>query len=79
MNHVKKNDLAHGEWTEWLKNVEMDRSDANKFIRIVDELDNGNVGTYPHLGMKALYLIATMPAEERDCEHTTTKGEEKKP
>jgi len=78
LKHVKENDLAHGEWTEWCEEVVgIDRSTANKFIRVFDEL--ADVGTYPRLGLRALYEIATLPPEHRDSEHTTSKGETKTP
>lgn len=41
---------------------------ADKFIRIFDEV--GNLCTYTHLGLRALYEIATLPPEQRDQPHT---------
>lgn len=38
---------------------------ANKFIRVFDEL-----GTYPNFGLKALYMVATLPLIERNPEVT---------
>ena len=38
-----------------------------------------SVSTLEHLGTSALYLISTLPEEERTKEHTTEKGETKKP
>lgn len=74
LKHVKENDLAHGEWTKWCKEeIGMDRAQADKFIRVVNEL--GNEFTYTQLGMNALYQIATLPPEQREVEHTTSKGE----
>ncbi len=71
LKHVKENDLVHGEWAKWCEEVVgIDRSTANKFIRVYDELGIGNVGTYPHLGLRALYEIATIPPDEREKPHT---------
>jgi len=52
---------------------------VRKFIRIVDELDGGKRYTYTELGMNALYHIATLPTEQREAEHVTSKGETKTP
>ncbi|MEI3596732.1 MULTISPECIES: DUF3102 domain-containing protein [unclassified Oceanobacillus] len=79
LKHVKENDLAHREWARWCEGeVGIDRSTANKFIRVFEELSE-DVGTYPRLGLRALYEIATLPPEQREAEHTTSKGETKTP
>lgn len=77
LKHVKENDLAHGEWTEWLNNINLDRNQATKFIKIANEFAND--WTSNHLGVDALYQIATLPVQERTIEHTTSNGETKKP
>lgn len=70
LKHVKENDLAHGEWSKWCESIGIDRSNANKYIRVYDEFSVGNVVTSPHLGLDALYQIALMPPEQRDQPHT---------
>ncbi|WP_419790713.1 DUF3102 domain-containing protein [Staphylococcus chromogenes] len=77
LKHVKENDLAHGEWIEWLKSINMNRSQATKFIKVSDEFSNGSLTN--HLGVNVLYEIATLPVEERTKEHVTSKGEVKTP
>ena len=77
LNYVKENDLAHGEFVSWLSDIGMDRYEATRFMKVATELPN--VGTFTHLGNKALYLIATLPEEERTREHVTSKGEVKTP
>lgn len=78
LNHVKENDLVHGQFIDWVENtLKMDRRVANKFMKIVDELPNDS--TFSHLGTSALYLISTMPKEEREKEHTLESGETKTP
>ncbi|WP_256092541.1 DUF3102 domain-containing protein [Staphylococcus equorum] len=77
LKHVKENDLAHGEWTEWLNNINLDRNQATKFIKIANEFAND--WTSNHLGVDALYQIATLPETERTIEHTTSTGETKTP
>lgn len=74
---VKENNLAHGNYIKWLDSIGMDRGLATKFITIADELSNDS--TYNHLGTNALYLIATMPEEERNQPHQLDSGEVKKP
>lgn len=77
LKHVKENDLAHGEWIKWLKTINMNRSQATKFIKVSDEFSNGSLTN--HLGVNVLYEIATLPEEERTKEHTTAKGQIKTP
>lgn len=74
---VKENDLAHGEYVKWLESIKLDRSTANKFIKVSDNLPN--VETFLHSGVNALYEIATMPPEERDRPQPLDSGETKKP
>lgn len=63
LNHVKENDLSHGQFLEWLKTVDIERTLAHKMMKIAKELPN--VATLQHLGTTALHLIATLPEEER--------------
>lgn len=77
--HVKENDLAHGQFGKWLEEIGMKWDTANRFMKIVKELD-GNYDTYRNLGWQALYLIATLPPEEREKPHIIpSTGEIKKP
>ncbi|MDU0442968.1 hypothetical protein [Staphylococcus haemolyticus] len=46
-------------------------------MKVSSELPNSD--TYHNLGSNALYLITTLPEEERTKEHTTSKGETKNP
>ena len=66
LKHVKENDLAHGEFGKWLKNVGMHKQQAYRFIKIADEFSNSNSTPVLHLGIKALYQLATMPEEQRN-------------
>lgn len=78
LNHVKENDLAHGEFANWIENQGIQYREANRMMKIADEL-NPNMTTLSHLGTSALYLIATLPEEEREVEHVTADGETKVP
>lgn len=77
LNHVKENDLVHGEFRTWHNELGIDKDFASKSMKIAKELPN--VETLRHLGTTALNLIATIPEQERSKEHTTSKGEMKKP
>jgi similar to ORF2 from streptococcus thermophilus bacteriophage 7201 len=77
LKHVKENDLAHGEWSEWLQSINMSRGQATKFIKVSDEFSNDS--PVNHLGIKALYSLATIPEEQREEEFETSSGEMKKP
>lgn len=40
LNHVKENDLAHGQFMEWLKKIEFSQTVANQFMKVAKELPN---------------------------------------
>lgn len=63
LNHVKENDLAHGQFMEWLKKIEIDHTAAKRMMKVAHELPNS--ATLHHLGASALYLIATLPDDEK--------------
>ena len=63
LNHVKENDLAHGQFMEWLKKIEIDHTAAKRMMKVAHELPNS--ATLHHLGSSALYLIASLPEEEK--------------
>ena len=63
LNHVKENDLVHGQFMLWLEKVEIDHTSAKRMMKIAKELPNS--ATLHHLGTTALHLIATLPEAER--------------
>lgn len=63
LNHVKENDLAHGQFGKWLNKVGINHREANRMMKIVKELPNST--TWSNLGNRALYLLATLPEEEK--------------
>ena len=63
LNHVKENDLARGQFLEWLKTMDIERTLAHRMMKVAKELPN--VATWQHLGNRALYLLATLPDESR--------------
>ncbi|AYX89313.1 DUF3102 domain-containing protein [Staphylococcus cohnii] len=66
LKHVKENDLVHGEFGKWLENVGMHKQQAQRFIKIAEEFRSSNTTPVLHLGIKALYQLATMPEEQRN-------------
>ena len=64
LKHVKENDLTHGQFLNWVETVGIARNEAQKYIRIVNEL-SPNYETFHNLGLSALYLIATLPDDQK--------------
>lgn len=75
LNHVKENDLVHGDFGKWLEKIDFSHYVANQFMKVAKELPN--YSTSNNLGISALYLIATLPEEEREVAHTLETGETK--
>ena len=66
LNHVKENDLAHGQFMGWLKKIEFSQTVANQFMKVAKELPYSV--TSQNLGINALYLIATLPEDEQKAQ-----------
>ena len=64
LNHVKENNLAHGQFGKWLDSIKISHSEARKMMTIAQQLSNRS--TLNDLGTSALYLIATLPEEEKE-------------
>ena len=63
LNHVKENDLTHGQFSDWVERQGIHIREAQRMMKIANELPNTT--TWSHLGNRALYLIATLPDEEK--------------
>ena len=60
-NYETFNNLAHGQFMEWLKKIEFSQTVANQFMKVSKNIKQP---TSVDLGINALYLIATLPEEE---------------
>lgn len=77
LRFIKENDLTHGDFMNYLKEVvHIDYSDANRLMSI-SEIPK--LATWQNLPKRNLFLISTLPEEERTQEHVTSKGEVKTP
>ena len=65
LDHVKKNDLAHGEFVALVESIGITRAYANRYMKVAREL---NYSTESNLGINILYLIATLPEEEKQAQ-----------
>lgn len=64
LNHVKENDLAHGQFMKWLEKIGFSQTVANQFMRVAKELPDSV--TSQNLGINVLYLLASLPKEARE-------------
>ena len=64
LNHVKEHNLVHGEFGEWLDKIGIHYREANRMMTVAKQLPN--LTTLSDLGSSALYLIATLPDEEKE-------------
>jgi hypothetical protein len=79
LKYVKDNDLAHGEFTVWCeKSAGIPYRQANRFMKVADEIDVRKMTTSSHLGLNVLYEIASMPREYREKSHFITSNGETK-
>lgn len=66
LNHVKENDLAHGEFGKWLERIDFSQTVANQMMRVAREIPNSVMSQ--NIGVNALYLIATLPEDEKQVQ-----------
>lgn len=84
LKHVKTNDLAHGQWSQWVTSINMTRQYADMYIAVYEDAVRNimwNDKTSCQLankGVEARYQISQIPVEERDKEHTLSSGKVKK-
>ncbi|WP_084146775.1 DUF3102 domain-containing protein [Paenibacillus wynnii] len=62
LKHVKKNDLAHGEWMVWLSSIDIDHSTAQKFIHAYEQF--GNLAMSPTLQVGKIFEMLALPESD---------------
>lgn len=66
LKHVKENDLTYGQFMDWYQKLGFNKNFVSKAITVAENLSNfptlGNIGT------ETLYLIATLPEEEKQAQ-----------
>lgn len=71
LKFVKEKDLAHGEFISWCENsAGIPYRQANKFMKVFEEISNSNIPTSAHLGLSVLLEITSIPSEQRDNPQT---------
>lgn len=71
---VKDNDLTHGQYLDWLKEIHIQPRQAQRFVKVASELPNTT--TWSHLGTRVLYEIATLPEpEQKKIQKQVEQGE----
>lgn len=66
LNHVKEHDLAHGQFGKWIDKIGIQYREANRMMTVAKQLPN--LTTLSDLGSSALYLIATLPDDEKQTQ-----------
>jgi hypothetical protein len=68
LKYVRDNDLAHGQWEKWCKeSVNITSTHAYRYIKVFETFSNRTL-TYD-LGVDMLYILSTMPEEQREQPH----------
>lgn len=65
LNYIKENDLVHGQFLNYLEKIKIQRDEAYKLMQIATL---PNVATLQHLPKTSLFLIATLPEEEKQVQ-----------
>jgi hypothetical protein len=74
---VKEHDLVRGEFGPWLKKIDMQPRMAQRFIKVASD-ESLNTTSMSHLGIAALYEIATMPIDDKEAPIELPSGKTKK-
>lgn len=65
-NYVKEKDLTHGQFTEWVEKQGFHIREAQRLMKIASDVPKTT--TLSHLGVNNLYLIATLPDDEKQTQ-----------
>ncbi|MEC0253630.1 DUF3102 domain-containing protein [Paenibacillus lautus] len=61
LKHVKENDLAHGQYIEWLRSVDFDRKTAARFVQSYGQF--ADVTTSRHLPVGKIIEMLSLPSD----------------
>ncbi|MGI1734932.1 DUF3102 domain-containing protein [Streptococcus uberis] len=75
LNHVKENDLTHGEFVEWVeKSIDINYKEAQRLMKVAKEFPK--MDQLVQVSSRALYLISTLPDEEKEKQIERVKNGE---
>ncbi|MGF3214575.1 DUF3102 domain-containing protein [Facklamia sp. P12945] len=64
LKHIKENDLTHGNFMNWCETkLSISSKQVNKYIAVYEKFPNWK--STPNLGLENMYLIATLPEEQK--------------
>ncbi|MGF3075699.1 DUF3102 domain-containing protein [Facklamia sp. P12955] len=64
LKHIKENDLTHGNFMNWCETkLSISSKQVNKYIAVYENFPNWK--STPNLGLENMYLIATLPEEQK--------------
>lgn len=66
LNHVKRHDLTHGQFMEWVESIGINYKEAQRMMKISSELPE--LDHVVQFGSRVLYLIATLPEDEKQTQ-----------
>lgn len=79
LKHVKENDLAHGEWSKWLSDINVHERQAQRMIRIFDRFSKATPVSELPKSFSVLYELTSFTDEELEQTYELPSGESKKP
>lgn len=61
LKHVKENDLAHGQYIEWLRSVDIDHTTAKRMVQAYDQF--GKSAMSHHLPVGKIFEMLSLPSD----------------
>ncbi|TLQ03780.1 DUF3102 domain-containing protein [Pediococcus stilesii] len=79
LNKIKAEDMAHGDWMDWLKKMNIEQTFANKSMQIARKFSNSNYEHAHNLESKSIRTLSelvTLPDSVLNETFALTEGEE---